>query len=296
MKKGERFKTFFSHVPYLDMQELISYFAVFDGYHDLSLLRQHESLMENIRHHILESYHDNKKLFHFSDDVTLQSDIEMTLHRLAKGTRKHYSIYKDVSQTRGREIYKILYDLQIIQKESTREKPLLKHLGPLKKELRRYKREDKIRFSKEYFRFWYTFIYPHINDLEKNEYNQTLTDIAENLDYFISSYFEELSNTLIEDIYHNQVKELGGYWDKNVEIDLLVKLKDGRQITGECKWTNHKISKNILNKLKKVTQKAGIRADYYALFSKNGFSKELEKGEDKQVLLYDLDAFKRLLS
>ena len=296
MLKSERFKTFFTHVPYLEMQELISYFAVFDGFYDLSLLRQHESLMQNIQYNILTHYHDNKKLFHFSNDCKLQADIETTLHRLAKGTRKHYSIYKDVSQSRGREIYKILYDLNIIKKEYTREKPLPRDRGPLKKEFRGYKREDKIRFSKEYYRFWYTFIYPHIDDLEKNEYNHTLADISENLDYFISSYFEELSNTLIEDIYQGQVKELGGYWDKNVEIDLLVKLKDGRQITGECKWTNHKISKNILNKLKKVTQKAQIRADYYALFSKNGFSKELEKGEDKQVLLYDLNAFKRLLS
>ncbi len=296
MSKSKRFKTFFTHLPYLEIQELISYFAVFDGFYDLSRLSKYEDLMQNIQYNILAHYHEQKKLFHYTDDTHLQADIETTLHRLAKGTRKHYSIYKDVSQSRGREIYKILYDLNIIKKEYTREKPLPRDRGPLKKEFRGYKREDKIRFSKEYYRFWYTFIYPHIDDLEKNEYNQTLTEIRENLDYFISSYFEELSNTLIEDIYQGEVKELGGYWDKDVEIDLLVKLKDGRQITGECKWTNHKISKNILNKLKKVTQKAGIRADYYALFCKNGFSKELEKGEDKQVLLYDLNAFKRLLS
>ncbi len=277
------------------MEELISYFAVFDGYPDLSVLKNHENLMQNIEHNILQDYQRHKKEFIFSSDPKLQADIESTLYRLAIGTRKHYSIYKDVSQVRGREIYKILYDTHIITKEYTREKPLLKHLGPLKKEFRGYKREDKIHFSKEYYRFWYTFIYPHSDDLEKNEYNQTLTDIAEHLDYFISRYFEELSNTLLADIYKDEIKELGGYWDKNVEIDLLVKLKDGTQITGECKWTNHKISKNILNKLKKVTEKAQIRADYYALFSKNGFSKELEKREDKQVLLYDLHAFKRLL-
>ncbi len=238
--------------------------------------------MQNIEHNILQHYHSQKKHFLFSSNTQLQEDIESTLHRLAIGTRKHYSIYKDVSQARGREIYKILYDTDIITKEYTREKLLLKHLGPLKKEFRGYKREDKIRFSKEYYRFWYTFIYPHYSDLEKNEYNQTLSEIAENLGYFISSYFEELSNTLLADIYKDEIKESGGYWDKNVEIDLLVKLKDGTQITGECKWTNHKISKNILNKLKKVTQKAQIRADFYALFSKNGFSKELEKREDNK--------------
>jgi len=278
------------------MEELISYFAVFDGFWDLSLLSDHETLMQNIQHHILNNFEENRKLFIFSKDEVLQADVETTLHRLAKGTRKHHSIYKDVSQVRGREIYKILYDKNFILKEYTREKEIVNPHGPLKKELRRYKREDKIRFSKEFYRFWYTFIYPHYAQLEKNEYNQTRNDISENLDYFISSYFEELSNTLIAHIYEGQVKALGGYWDKNVEIDLLVTLRDGTQITGECKWKNHKVSKNILNKLKKVTEKANIRADYYALFSKNGFSKELEKGEDKQVQLYDLQSFKRLLS
>ncbi len=278
------------------MEELISYFAVFDGYYDLTHLRAHETLLDNIKEHILKDFSRQREFFIFASDTALQKDIETTLHRLAIGTRKHYSIYKDVSQSRGREIYKILYDLGIIEKEESREKPLLRHLGPLKKEFRGYKREDKIRFSKEYFRFWYTFIYPHYSDLDKNEYNPTLQVIKRDLDYFISSYFEELSNALIENIYHDNILESGGYWDKDVEIDLFVKLNDGRQIVGECKWTNHKISKNILNKLKKVAQKAALRADFYALFSKNGFSKELEKGEDKQVLLYDLKSFKRLLS
>ncbi len=283
-------------MPYLEMEELISYFSVFDGYSDLSVLNNHEDLIQNIKHNILRQYNNIKKQLVFSSDPGLQADIETTLHRLAIGTRKHYSIYKDVSQSRGREIYKILYDQDIIQKEYTREKPLLRHLGPLKKEFRGYKREDKIKFSKEFYRFWFTFIYPHAAALEKNEYNQTLDDIQADLDYFVSSFFEELSNSLIASFHQGEIKELGGYWDKDVEIDLLIKLKNGTTIVGECKWKNHKISKNILNKLKKVTQKAHLRADSYALFSKRGFSKELQKGEDKQVFLYDLKSFERLLS
>jgi len=283
-------------MPYLEMQELICYFAVFDGFSNLELLRNHETLLDNIEKNVLVNYHDSRRFFHFSHDITLQNDIEKTLHRLATGSRKHYSIYKDVSQARGREIYKILFDSGIITREYTREKPLPKHLGPLKKEFRGYKREDKILFTKEFYRFWYTFIYPHYADLEKSKYTLVLNNIEQDLDYFVSGFFEELSNALIAHIYHDKTKELGGYWDKNVEIDLFVKLNDGTQIVGECKWKNHKVSKNILNKLKKVTGKAGLRADYYALFSKNGFSKELEKGEDKQVLLFDLESFKRLLS
>jgi hypothetical protein len=56
------------------------------------------------------------------------------------------------------------------------------------------------------------------------------------------------------------------------------------------------MDKNTLNKLKKVSQKARLKADYFALFSKNGFSKELENSKDKTLLLYDLESFKRLLT
>lgn len=294
--KRSRFKTFFQHTPYLEIQELIQTFSIFDGYPHLERLKNHETLLENIQENILNNFDLLREMFHFSTDSSLQKDIEQTLHRLAVGSRKQYSIYKNLSQGRGREIYKILYDLNIISKEQTREKPLPKHLGPLKKELRGYKREDKILFRKEFFRFWYTFIYPYYADLEKNEYNLLLQDIEKNLDYFVSDFFEELSNALIVTLHQGKVQSYGGYWDKDVEIDLFVKLHSKEIIIGECKWKNHKVSKNTLNKLKKVTQKAGLRADYFALFSKNGFSKELEKGTDKEVLLYELRDFKALLS
>jgi hypothetical protein len=294
--KRERFKTFYKHLPYLDMEELITHFCVFDGYPDLGMLNNHEKLLENIENSILKEYQTLKKMFIFSDDKRLQEDIQTTLHRLAIGTRKHYSIYKDLSKERGREAYIYLFENQIINREISRERPIIRLAHqPLKKELRGYKIEDKIRFEKEFYRFWFTFIYPNQDDLEKSEYNQTLKDIKENIDYFVSGFFEEISNSLIEDIYKNKILESGSYWDRDVEIDLFVKLKNGENILGECKWKNHKVSKNILNKLKKVSIKAGLRADYFALFSKNGFSKELQNLEENNLLLYDLESFKRLI-
>ena len=294
--KSKRFKSFYQNLSYLDIQELIEYFSIFDGFYNLTLLRKYENLIENIEQNILRDFDNLKKIFIFSEDKNLQADIEKTLHKLATGNRKHYSIYKDITQAQGKKVYKILYELNIIQKEISREKPIDKRFGAIKKELRGYKKEDKVRFSKEFYRFWYSFIYPNYDLLEKKQYKAVLDDIKRNLDYFVSKFFEELSNELIKKIYSGKVLEFGGYWDKNVEIDLYVKLQDDLYIVGECKWTNHKISKNTLNKLKKVSTKASLKYDYCALFSKSGFSKELEKNKDKELLLYDLDKFNRLLN
>ncbi len=294
--KKERFKSFYHHLPYLNIEELISYFAVFDGYDDLRVLNSYEDLIENIRYNILEKFSDLKNIFIFTNDKELNDDIQTTLHRLAIGTRKHYSIYKDLSKERGKSAYNFLFENEIIIREYSREKPIIKIKNqPLRKELRSYKIEDKMRFSKEFYRFWFTFIYPRYDLLEKGEYNEALEEIKRDLDYFISSFFEELSNSLLEKIYEDKIIESGAYWDKDVEIDLLVRLSDGTTIVGECKWKNHKVSKNILNKLKKVSLKAGIKANLFALFSKNGFSNELLKSKERDLRLFSLEDFKRLL-
>jgi hypothetical protein len=278
------------------MEELITYFSIFDGFEDLSLLKSSDDLLENIKTHILQDFQNRKKSFIFSDDPKLQKDIEKMLHTLSIGDRKRFSLYKNISRFRGMEGFKLLYEKDIIRDEITREKPLKKEpFHRLKKSLRGYRVEDKIRFNKEYHRFWFTFIYPYYGDLEKSEYNRLLQEIRDSLPKFVSGFFEELSNELIIDIFKDEIEAYGGYWTKDLEIDLLIELIDGRVIAGECKWKNHKVSKNILNKLRKITKKADFRVDSFALFSKSGFSKELKSLDSKEVMLYDLDSFKRLL-
>ena len=275
---------------------MIIYFSIFDGFFDISLLRESDSLLENITKNILKNFHTLKDEFIYTSQKQLQNDIQKMLYRLSIGDRKHYSLYKNINRFSGMEAYKFLFEEGIIQKEISREKPIEKKPNqPLKKELRGYQIEDKLHFSKEFHRFWWTFIYPHYDALDKCEYNETLEDIEKNLGYFVSSFFEELSNALIADLFQEEIVEFGGYWAKDIEIDLLAKLKDGTLIAGECKWKNHKVNKSILNKLINVTQKAGFEAKYYALFSKSGFSKELESMQGDEVLLFDLESFRRLL-
>ncbi|RUM66697.1 MAG: ATPase [Sulfurospirillum sp.] len=294
--KTDRFKSFYKHLPFLDIKELIDYFAVFDSYFDLDQLKRYDNLLDNIKYNIVYMYDDLKKEFDFTDDESLNSDIQTLLYRLAIGTRKHYSIYKDLSHVRGKVAYSYLFKYNILFTESSREKPIIKIANqPLKKELRGYKIEDKMRFSKEFYRFWFTFIYPNRHLLANGEYNEVIKQIEDNLDYFISLFFEEISNSLLNSIYKGRVVESGAYWDKDVEIDLLVRLDDGTTIVGECKYKNHKISKNTLNKLQKVAFKADIKVDTFALFSKNGFSNELIRLKNDKLLLFDLEDFKRLL-
>ena len=285
---------FAKEFSYLTTHELVEYFAVFDGYKHISQLKLVESLLENIEENILKKYHDIKQDFLFSDDTNLQKDIEKFLHRLAVGSRKSYSVYKkDISFYRGKTIYKILFQKNIIIKEPSREDDSFKHFKRRRRDYRGYQIEDKMKFTKGFYRFWFMFVYPYYQRLENEDYQECLDNIKENLDYFISLMFEYLSNELIKQKHPNIVED-GSYWDKYIEIDVLAKDKDGILYVGECKWKNHKVNGSVLNKLKKKSSKVGFDVDYFVLFSKSGYSKELLKSKDKNLLLYDIDDFKEL--
>lgn len=283
---------------YLDIVDRIGYFAVFGGFGDLSSLHAYENLQQNILHNVLQRYHELKSRFRFTTDRRMQEDLSRLLFRIAVGDRKSHSIYKnDISQPRGRALYQFLFEREIIETEYSREQPLPKIAGRfLKKELRRYRIENKILFSENFTRFWFTFILPFEAEIARGEFAGVLAHLERELDKFISFTFENLSNLLILQHFENEtIVESGSYWDKDIELDLLAKSSGGRVIAGECKWKNQRISKNILNKLQKKCEVAGLKVDYYALFSKSGFSNELLKQRETNLLLYDLKAFESLL-
>jgi len=69
---------------------------------------------------------------------------------------------------------------------------------------------------------------------------------------------------------------------------------DKTVLIGECKWSQNPIGINVLTDLKQKSQIAlrtiEISTIYYALFSRNGFSSELERVAKKEgVSLYTVD-------
>ncbi len=289
-------RAFHKLFPHLDIGELIHWYAVFDGYPDLELIRPLDTLETNIRRLILERYTLLRGAFLFSDDPNVQRDIEKLLHRVALGNRKSYSVLKnDISQIKSRDIYTILYTQGIIQKERSREAlPPRRRGQPLKKQLRGYVIEDKIRFSRGFYRFWFTFVAPHADKIAQGKIAPIQTHIQAELDRYTSHTFEYLANELIRtQSGQERIVESGGYWDRQIELDLLAKTEHGAMIAGECKWKNQKICKNILTKLQKKCDTLPFPIEHYLLFSRSGFSNELKRSKDPRIRLYDLNDFER---
>ncbi len=297
MDISKNFRNFHKLFPYLEIKEEIEYFSVFGGFEKIDSLNFTQSIFEDIKTYILKDYESLSKTFNLSTNEKEQEEIERLLKKIAIGERKIFSLLKDgkISQIKGREIYRKLFKKNMIEREISREKPILKNSKqPLKKHLRQYKIEDKIKFSKPFYRFWFTFIAPNKPLIKNQEFNKVLNIIERDFDKYVSFFFEELSNELIKRVYKNSAVETGSYWERNKEIDMLAKIPSEGFIAGECKWKNQKICKNTLNKLKKKCEGIDFKIEKYALFSKSGFSKELLSKKYDKILLFDLKSFERL--
>ncbi len=217
------------------------------------------------------------------------------LSTFAIGDRKISAAIKKsfANEKEGYESLHRFFQQAILTKEISREE-LPKKSHPkqkLKKELRRYRPQNKVRFAKPFYRFWFRYIYPSFELLQEGRFEEVLRFILDDLENFVSFTFEELAAELLKERFKD-IESIGSYWDRKVELDLLVKLHNGEVIIGECKWKNSKICKKTLTSLQKKAAIAGFYPTFYALFSKSGFSNELLKNRPEGVLLFDLEDFK----
>lgn len=216
--------------------------------------------------------------------------------KFAKSDRKKLGINKILPRFKAQKITTYLLNLKFITLEKSHEikpKPIRKN-EKLKKELRRYVVHDKIHFKNNFSRFWFRFIEPNLKDIQNKNYEIVMQKIKDDFDHFCSLGFELLSAKLL----CKKLNINGGissFWNKELEIDLYFK-SENLTIVGECKYKQRKICKNVINLLLAKCQKADIKPDFIALFSKNGFSNELLNNKNPQILLFELEDFKALLS
>ena len=171
------------------------------------------------------------------------------------------------------------------------------------------------RISDNFFRFWYSYIFPNISDLETGDAEGVFKFVVEpQLNNFASSIFETVcreflrrKNRLCELPF--RIAKLGRWWGKlkkivpkdngrgtfvavDTEIDIVaIDAKSENFILGECKFRNSETDVADLEHLKEKATVVKKGAEiHYALFSKSGFTKRLiEKAkEDERIHLFSL--------
>jgi len=236
-----------------------------------------------------------------SPSYLLETPYREVLIAVARGDGKFYSVLRKarLSEGTGERVLQELVDLNILKIEFSRESPLKTHpKHKLKKELRSYRIQDKLRFVQPFMRFWFGFVTYYKKELLQGDATAFLENFKNNYERLRTLVYEQLCDALLAKHYGNATPLLshGSYWDQHSEFDILAVTNDKKIILGECKYKDRKVCKNELTKLKAKALQSGIKVDVYALFSKSGFSNELLGMKDETLLLFDLDDLKVLTS
>lgn len=268
------------------MAELINFHCVFDA---LNINGNFYDVFDAIEAEILGNYKELQSKFDISDESKL------ALMKLAKSDRKRFNINKILSQPTTKKVYKELFEKEFIVVEKSLEKPIKQTKNrPLKKYLRRYQVEDKIRFKDNFTKFWFHFIEPNLTMLEYDKSKNLMQLIRAEFDDYASFSFELLCRELMAFRFKVSPQEVSSLWTRDVEIDLFLRV-NSQTIVGEAKFKEHKTCKNVLTLLIKKCDKIGLEVDKFMLFSKSGFSKELEKIKDDKIALCNIEDFEELL-
>nr|WP_321266621.1 DUF234 domain-containing protein [uncultured Sulfurimonas sp.] len=292
----EQFRSFYFRNYPDDMETLIEYFAIFGGLGlEIDTTKPLNFLIEEF---ILENFNDlNEKI----ENLTLSdANNKRLLNALAIGDRRIFSAFNraGLNNGNGGGALNFLQEKGLIQIEYSREESpkSINPNGKLKKEEARHRISHKVLFTYPFIRFWFYFVYPNIKDIKNGDFNKFFKDFEVQQNSYTSLVFEELSEVLLNyNLRDAQIFSSDSYWDANIEIDILTITDDERVYVAECKWTNHRVTKNELHKLVEKCQKLDIKPTQMILFSKRGFSKELKQSQSKDLALYSSEDFKALL-
>ncbi|AFL69500.1 DUF234 domain-containing protein [Sulfurospirillum barnesii] len=279
-----QFRSFYRQNALMDLERAIEYFSVFGGTH--WSIDTTQPLLKLIEHKILKNYPyihvDITKLTHSNKHV------HAILSACATGDRRIFSSFKRarLSREEGNEALHTLLRSGLVEREYSLERPLREEDD----------NSDKLNFNAPFMRFWFAFVSPYYKSIKENDFSEVKKAFENHQHAFSSLIFIQLSQAFLQQSFiEDSIVEVGSYWDKNCEIDILAKTKSGKLIAGSCKYTNTKVKKSELSSLREKCALAEFEPDMLVIFSKSGFSAELKALKNETLKLFTCKSLKPLV-
>lgn len=283
----EQFQRFCEKNNPKDLESALNYFAVFGGL-DVKI-DMTKPLRSLIIRHILNDYYEIQE---YIGKLTKNSaPFHKVLTGIALGDRRTNSAFKraDIDYEEGIEVIYELEELEVITTETA--------LDHLTSSFEENDVSDKLLFTTPFLRFWFAFVSPLYRGIKREEYDECFERFNNYQAEFMGLIFEQLCHEYIKVTFKDDaIEEIGRYWDEDKnELDLIAQTESGKVIVGSCKYTNSKVKKNELTRLKDICAKLEIVPDYVILFSKKGFTNELKSEKGKSLKLYTVKSLKTLI-
>lgn len=262
-----------------NMEVAVDYFTVFGGLDKkINLEIPIDDLIEK---HILKEY---KYLRNFVSDITKGNEkFHAVLSASALGDRRTNSSFKRIKMSfdDGMDIVEEMRDDGVIKLERSVGDAYV---------------SDKILITSPFLRFWFAFVSPVFKGIRDKNFEEFFKIYNNRKVEFRDLIFDQLSHEFVKITFNeDKIYNIGRYWDDEIEIDLVAKTKSGKVIVGSCKYTEKKLKKSELTKLKENCEKVEITADIYLIFSKKGYSSELKSLKSDSIQLFTCKHLKELI-
>jgi len=156
-------------------------------------------------------------------------------------------------------------------------------------------KRGRYRIAAPLFRFWFRFVYGNQDQLRMLGDNAYEELVEPELADYVSPLFERLCQRALPDLIDRQFRDVGQWWFKEHELDVLG-LSDDGLVAGECKFTSQPVSEGVLADLERTTDEVRWAEEpvdgetLYILFSRSGYTDDLKHVADTRddVILFDL--------
>jgi len=283
----EQFKAFYQEHKPNNFEEAVEKFSIFGGvsWGNIDTSKSSSELIEKV---ILPDFR------YIRNDVTdLTTGMPMyhsILTGIAMGDGKTHTAFKraNIGKDVGEKALDELCEIGIIKLEKS------KRIFTSWAENESV--SNKLYFTSPFLRFWFAFVSPLFKGARDGDYKEILDRYANRENEFVQLTFTQLAHQFLKlTSIDDPIVDIGSYWDNDSDIDIFAKTKSGKIIAGTTKYTNAKIKKSELTKLKEQCTKSNIEVDKFVIFSKKGFSSELKALKGDKLGLYTVKNFKKLV-
>ena len=274
--------------PAYSTVEKVEAWAVLGGMpYYLEFFSDRITVLANIREHILEPR------------GALRREPQLLLAEELREPRNYFSILRAVAQGAGR-LSEVTQAAAVGDGPTTsryldilQELRIVKRIVPATESQPQKSKKGLYRIDDPFLRFWFRYVHPNQGALEigltESVFEQRLRPTFAQ---FVSYAFEEAAREyLVRLVRAGELpflpERVGAWWDGREEIDVVaVSDSEGAIFLGECKWWTDPVGLNVLRDLRRkaeVMRPSGRWANvYYALFSKSGFTAELQATADRE--------------
>lgn len=256
----------------------LEYFAVFGGTGwDVDVSKSVEALIEEKVLLNYEPIHKSMTRYTHNNPV-----YHMLLSIIALGTEYEHDTFKKakIGKDKGEEAIDYLEKKSLLKFDFSVERPLNESDG----------KSDRLLFELPFMRFWFALISPHYKSIsggDFSEFTQKWQQLKGNFSILLSNLLvqELVKQSFAAKFANDPIVSIGSYYDTHTHIEILAKRESGKMLAGACKYSKEKAKTNMLSSLKGKCQKAELNVYDYLLFSKNGFSSEIEEIKDAEITL-----------